>query len=331
MTTSRPTGIVDTLSQGYLIVNRRLWVLFLPVILDLFLAFGPGVSATPLVESALGFMDQAALQTPEEREGPYSRDELKEALGGPKEALAKFRDANLLGIVAWQLPSLISATSAAPLPAVGDRALLQVENGWVFAGSGLVLAALSLLGASFYLAAIAEPLRGDSLGIDSARGLLRPALQGWLKMMLLYGMLLGLSLPLGGVMLLALGLVGLLGSAAVSFASGAALAMLMTVAFYLFFVDDAIFVLGASPWRAVWYSAELVWRNFWSAVGFILLVNLILVGTPLAWRLVMEYPVGAVGAIAGHAYIASGLVAAGMLFLKQRVKVVGQPTVSPSC
>lgn len=315
MQTTAPAGIVDTLSEGYLIINRRLWVLLLPILLDLLLAFGPGVSATPLVENALGFLDQAvAGQTAGEREGPFSREELNEALGPPKEALAKFRDANLLGILAWQLPSLISATSTTPLPAVRGTLLMQVEDGWLFAGGALVLAALSLLGMSFYMAAIAQPLREET-------GIAQQAVQGWLKMMTLYGALLLLSLPVGGGMLLFLGLIGLLGSAAVSFASGAALAMIMTVAFYMFFVDDAIFVAGASPWRAIWYSTRVVWRHFWSAVGFILLVNLILLGTPLAWRLIVDYPLAAVGAMAGHAYIVSGLVAAGMLFLRARLNL----------
>lgn len=313
MQTTAPAGIVDTLGQGYLIVNRRLWVLLLPLLLDLFLAFGPGVSATPLVEDAMAFLDQAAAsQTSGEREGPWTREELDSALGPPKEALAKFRDANMLGILAWQLPSLISATSTTPLPVVRGPLLAQVDNAWLFAGGALALAVLSLLGVSFYMAAIAQPLRDD-------KGFVHQAFRGWANLLLLYGALLLVSLPIGGAMLLFLGLVGLLGSAAVSFASGAALATIMTVAFYMFFVDDAIFVAGASPWRAIWYSAHVVWRNFWSAVGFILVVNLILIGTPLAWRLIMDYPVAAVGAMAGHAYIVSGLIAAGMLFLKNRM------------
>lgn len=331
MQTTAPAGIVDTLGEGYLIVNRRLWVLLLPLLLDLLLAFGPGVSATPLVENAMAFLDEAAAsQSAGDREGPWTRDELTEALGPPKEALAKFRDANMLGILAWQLPSLISATSTTPLPAVRGPLLAQVDNAWLFGVGTLGLAVLSLLGISFYMAAIAQPMREDPSTSSGRAGLLvHQAFRGWANLLLLYGALLLISLPVGGAMLLFLGLIGLLGSAAVSFASGAALATIMTVAFYMFFVDDAIFVADASPWRAIWYSAHVVWRNFWSAVGFILVVNLILIGTPLAWRLIMDYPVAAVGAMAGHAYIVSGLVAAGMLFLKNRINKDPHPSPLP--
>lgn len=123
---------------------------------------------------------------------------------------------------------------------------------------------------------------------------------------------------------------GLFGPGAVSFASGAVLALVMTLAFYMFFVDDAIFVASAPPWRAIWYSVQAVWRHFWTAMAFILLVHLILIGTPLAWRVLLEqdFAVASIAAMAGHAYIATGLLASGMVFLKQRLPVAGRPAVA---
>lgn len=305
-------------------VNRRLWVLLLPLLLDLLLAFGPGISATQVVDSALATMEEA---TAEQGAGGLSAAELQGALAAPREALARFRDANLFGVLAWQLPSLISATSSTPLPALRGAAFAQVENGWMLAGWVIGLAMLSLLSASFYMAAIAQPLRGDT---QAAGALLHQAVKGWLKLLLLYGALVVLSVPAGGTMIILLAVLGLLGPAVVSFASGATLALVMTLAFYLFFVDDAVFVTSALPWRAVWYSVRVVWGHFWSAVAFILLVNLILVGTPLAWRLLLEQDVAAasIGAMAGHAYIATGLVASGMVFLKQRLPTGRRPVAA---
>ena len=323
MATTAPTGIVDTLSEGFAILHRRLWVLLIPLLLDLFLAFGPGISASPVVDGAIGWLDGFAAGDT----GALSRDDLQEALIPPREAMTRFRETNLAGVLAWQLPSLVNATASTPLPVLKGGVFLQVESGWAFAGCLLVLAVTGLLGSSLYLAALAQPIRAEVLGL----GLwLNQALTGWLKLLVYYGAILLLSLPVGGGALIFLALIGLFGSGAASFASGAALALAMTLGFYLFFVDDAIFVTLGSPFRAVWYSVRVVWRHFWQAVGFILVVNLILVGTPLVWRLLLEYPVVFVGAMAGHAYIAGGLTAAGMLFLKQRLPVSGRGTPAVS-
>src|SRR5215211_5791649 len=45
-----PTGVIETLSAGYAAVNRHLWVLLLPILVDVFLWFGPHVSYSPLVD-----------------------------------------------------------------------------------------------------------------------------------------------------------------------------------------------------------------------------------------------------------------------------------------
>ncbi|MBA2448513.1 MAG: hypothetical protein H0V51_10865, partial [Chloroflexi bacterium] len=58
-TGSRLFGVVDTLSAGYRIVNRRPWLVLGPVALDLFLWFGPRVSVAPLIGPLLARPDLA--------------------------------------------------------------------------------------------------------------------------------------------------------------------------------------------------------------------------------------------------------------------------------
>ena len=50
---AQPTGVIETLSAGYSAVNHHLWVLLLPILLDVFLWFGPHVSYSPLVGPAV--------------------------------------------------------------------------------------------------------------------------------------------------------------------------------------------------------------------------------------------------------------------------------------
>src|SRR5207244_2230916 len=83
---------------------------------------------------------------------------------------------------------------------------------------------------------------------------------------------------------------------------------------YLYFWVDAIVVSDAGPLRAAVSSGRVVASNFWSSVFFIGLVLLISRGTSLIWDALDPAPIGMVVAIALNAYIATGLIAASMLF-----------------
>ncbi|MBI2886454.1 MAG: hypothetical protein HYY02_04525 [Chloroflexi bacterium] len=310
-----PLGIVDTLSAGFATVNRRLWLLLLPILLDLLLTFGPGVGLAPVVESSVALFRQP-LETREAGARPgLAQENLRQMLEQSAETVGTFRDANVLGLLAWQIPSLVSATSTSPLPKLRGAAVTELDNGWVLLGYGLALCLLSLLGASVYLAALAHALRSDSR--DLAR-LGRSILRGWISFSMLFALLLLLALPASGAALLLLGAASLLGSVPLSLASSLLLAVALTGSFYLFFASDAIFYTDRGPVRSAWYSANVVWRNFWPSAGFILLLLLIQTGIPLAWKLVLEHPLGLLSAIVGQAYISTGLAAAAMLFFAQR-------------
>ena len=48
--TARLPSLVETISQGFGAVNRRLWVLAIPFALDLFYWLGPRLSVQPLID-----------------------------------------------------------------------------------------------------------------------------------------------------------------------------------------------------------------------------------------------------------------------------------------
>src|SRR5262249_55535350 len=90
---------------------------------------------------------------------------------------------------------------------------------------------------------------------------------------------------------------------------------------HLFFAVDAIFVSGAGPLSAIQRSVVLVRRHLWASVALILLTWLILPGMDRVWGLLansVQSPFGVALSILGNAYVASGLIAAGMIFYTQR-------------
>ena len=317
MVTAAPLGIVDTLSAGFAVVNRRLWILLLPVLLDLLLIYGPAISINPLVDEGVLLLQKSAQAqaTGSDSGASTSESTLLQVLEQSQKSAAGFRDTNLAGVLAWQVPSVVAATSATPLPKLRGPVITEVSSGWVLLSYVLALALLSLLWVSFYLAALAHALRNE---VAAAASLVRRATSGWLSFSLFFALLLVLLIVTGGALVLVLGVASLFGSGVVALITSVVTALALAASFYLFFVDDAIFLLEVWPRRAVWYSVSVVWRNFWPSLGFVLLVNLVITGTALVWGYLLQNPFGLAGAVLGHAYITTGFAAAGMLFFAQR-------------
>ena len=72
---------------------------------------------------------------------------------------------------------------------------------------------------------------------------------------------------------------------------------------------DVARVADLGPLRAIWASFSVVRYNFWASIGLVILVNVILLGTTIAWqRVLMSNPVGLLVAVIINAYIGTGLV-----------------------
>jgi hypothetical protein len=94
---------------------------------------------------------------------------------------------------------------------------------------------------------------------------------------------------------------------------------------YLFFSVPAIFVSSAGPLQAIQRSVGTVRRHFWPSLALIMLTWLILAGMGRVWDLLasaVPAPYGVLLGILGNAYVASGLIAAGMVFYLQRSEPV---------
>ena len=88
----------------------------------------------------------------------------------------------------------------------------------------------------------------------------------------------------------------------------------------LYFVVAALAWDGASLRQAVWYSANVVGRNFWSTLGLIVLIMVILGGFQFIWqRLAQMSPWLVVVCIAGNSFLLAGLTAARLVFYQDRL------------
>lgn len=313
-----PTGVIETLSAGYAAVNRQPWVLVLPVLLNVFLWLGPHVSYSPLlgpvVTDATQWTRQIAIG---QRRISASDPSVVSVLNESGQWLiARSDDTNGLNALTWGpigLPTLDG------LPSTSEE--VAFVNGW---GDGIALLGASiglslLLGGWFY---------GGLAGASSGRG----------------GSPLAVSRRLPRALLDVLGLVGVLLAAALLFAvpillvidfslyvsppvalMGALLlaAGVIFAGVHLFFSIPAIFVSEAGPMLAIQQSITVVRKHLLPSLALILLTLLILAGMSQVWQLLanqLQTPFGVILGILGNAYIASGLIAAGMVFYAQRIE-----------
>jgi hypothetical protein len=307
--------VIETLSAGFTAVHRQLWVLLLPALLDLFLWLGPHVSYSPLVgpvvTDATEWTRQVALGP---RRAPRNRD-LVNALDQSRQWLiARSDELNGLEAVAW---GPIALPSLGTLPSASDE--LAFVNGWQD-GVPLLGASLGLgllLGGWFYAGLAAASTGAGGGPIEASRGTPRAVVD----VLGLVAVLIGSALLVGVPVLLLIGFTALVSPPIAVLGCVLLLAGVLFASVHLFFAVAAIFVSRAGPLTAIQRSVILVRRHLWPSVALIFLTWLILAGMGRVWDMLasnVQPPYGVAVGILGNTYIASGLIAAGMIFYFQR-------------
>lgn len=324
-------GLIDTLSSGFKVVQRRPWLVLLPILLDLWLWLGPRWSIQPLMDDLSGLMTPANLPA-----------ELAPAAEPYRELLvAAGANYNLWWLVdnnpAWlrtALPGLAEPARWRAAPEIIETPALALAL-W----APLLLLLGVALGSAF-LAAVASQLPTPKATEGGAKN--EPAATGepapervpaglWRRravrtfvLAALFGLLLLAALMLTSLVLSVV-LTPIFLLAPQAGAGAASLAALLVgwftalAYFMLYFVLAAIVTDGVGLWQAMWRSINVVYRNFWPTLGLLLLVTLILWGFGLIWqRLASASPLGVLVAIAGNGVLVTGLTAARLLFYRER-------------
>jgi len=324
---AKPNGVVETLSAGYAAINHQLWILLIPIALDVFLWLGPHVSYSPLVDPALargsawvrqiGAVSRRAPSSPElnangngngNGNGSVSVDDVRQSL------MSLATDTNVLSLLAR---GPLTLPSVAVL--LGGIGALSFVTSW---GEGAALLVGSLLGGlligGFFYAAIAQQVRGAGTN-PVAAGLSVP--RSLARVLGLFLVLLGFGLLLGLPVLVVVGVMALVAPVLAAFGMALAIVALLLVDVYLYFALNAIFVSRVGPLAAVQRSVAVVRKHLWPTVALALLSWVILAGMDRVWELLaanVQAPFGVALGMLGNAYIASGLIAASMIFYHER-------------
>lgn len=292
---------MDSLSAGFGVVNGQPWIIVIPVLLDLFFLFGPRVSIAPLVSRIV-------------TEPSFSR-----ALGADAtaQAITLAEEANLLGLLSpagVTLPTIVPALKLAR----GSFTFLDSVGGAIVLALAAVLVG-SLLGC-VYRAILAQQARDGEL---SPLSLLRESAVAWYRLVILVLMLVTAGIMVIFPLAFVAALASLVTAVATAVMTGIVVTLALAAQLYLFFAPDAIFVSRVGPIQAIRRSVAVVHAGVWSALTLAILITVILVGTGQLWiALASQASWGLALGIVGNAYIASGLVAASMLFYRERMDIL---------
>ena len=305
-----PLGVIASLVGGFETVNRQLWLILPPLLLDLFFWLGPQLSIKPMVDT-------------------IARDLQNMALGAPPGSLISQSAQN------WQQFTTVSesinlfwALSTAPLGVpsmMAWRTSEAVSTHWLgVMGVGnplinlILLVALSTIGlfaAAIYFEGIAQAVRDgrfDLIALLRRVGLVWVYLIGFAICVLVVSAVLGVPAFAFSMLLAALN--NVLGSAALALT----FSLVFWVLVFGLFTPHAITLGQRGLFSALWESLALVRRNLGPTTGLVATVLLLYVGLGLVWTLApADSWMNLIGVLA-HAVVSTALVTATFVYFQDR-------------
>lgn len=293
-------SLIDILGTGYRTLTERLWLLLIPIALDLLLWLTPRLSMAPLLEPLRANLNAVADIATRSAE---DQAQLLETMinADLRQVLV------LLNFVPLYAPEVTNAAS--------DRSLITLTEPLTIGVVAVGLNLVALLISAGFLGVLAAEVRAPGLHR-------RPPLAA----------LLNTAFGIVGYVLTMLALVLILG---VPFAYGTSVAsqslpgllplmiviggiVWFWVAIYTGFTIEAIALYRKGTLSGLIHSVQLVQHNFWSAFGLLVITAVITAGMSVIWLALAQSVAGILVAILGSAYVGTGLAAARMVFVADR-------------
>ena len=323
-TTTLP-GVFSTLSAGFELTTRYLWLMVIPAALDLFLWIGPRLSFRALIENLIA---TSAAQLP--------TDVLAIDVGALTEAAGRVNHFVYLSVSLLGVPALM----AGPMPAKTPITPLVIEGGGLGAWFGWLVAftLVGLLLTALFYNLIAYAMR-RSLATTVEMPPLGPArfvrrtLHTWLRLVALLALAVALILVITIPIALLAGLGGLLSQTIAVVVLFGAVVLLMWLLMFLSYTPQGMLLNPRRFPFAIADSVRLFRHNLPAALGLLavvllarqLLSTVLLTADSGTWVTTIN--------ILAHAYIVTALTVALFIFYRDRFVVYlrqnTKPQISP--
>ncbi len=319
-------SIIGSLREGFETLNRKLWLLLFPVLLDLWLWLGPEISGKPVLHRLVTAFLKSARQL---QPGDWYK--------GTEKLLASMEGVNLSMLLANELvglPSFVATATKLPMPDSWHRTVFAVHTplGLVVVLFGLFVIGL-FISALFYKIAVVALLQGnDQLPSPGkfAKGVVNAWLQSFLFTIILFVGIMTLAVPMSfGVAFITL-ISPSLGMGSMGFFLMLLSWAIVIVLFFLAFSIEAVVWDDINILDGMRMSITVVNRYFWATLGFLVLSNVLVLGFSVIWKRLTFSPAGVTVSIIGNAYIGVGVALAGLIFYKSRYTMIFEEKLAES-
>lgn len=306
---AKTATLIDTITEGYWLINRHPWLILLPVFVNIYLVLGAQLSFAPLIEQLTEIM---------RRLSPANAP--SEATLEPMTVLAQMDMRQPL--------ALLNALPTLPIRLLGDIGpnlglpqlpTLTISSVWGVLLAFVLINVLALPLSALFLTRVAADLREEHPGLGGwLRQAARASLMMFVTALILAALALAVIFPvivLSTVLMAVSQTLGMLTMTAMFFA-------LFWAQVYLGFTNEALVLGKLSPLQALSTSFKLVRQHFWSTLGLLALSYIISGGSAVIWRTLFNTNWGVAIAVLGCAYIGTGLQAARFAFIRERLPVV---------
>ena len=314
-------GVIDAIAEGCFAVARRPWVLLPVVLLDLLYWLGGRLSAEPLFAGLIALLEWAQRQNAAADPGNAAVPSAAEVA----EQIALLREMGQQVDLFWllsigQSPLLTQLTSEQIWRPWG-AGVIDLGSGWLTALCAIGLVFAGVLWFALTLAVVGMLVRDE---VPRPKELARRVVRYWGWLLVLGGLLIAAIIFLGVPLLVLAGLLQLLGLSP----GGPLLLIGIPVLLGWIFLSrttDALAVSDVGPFRAIKLSVTVVRHNFWAMVRLFLAASLLSFGFPIAWAFVARQTAGVPLAVVGNAFLNTGMLAAVMIFYRERLAALQQP------
>jgi hypothetical protein len=297
----KPT-LIDTISAGYTVLNRRLWVVVIPIALDVYIWFGSSLSLAPFLTLLRDKMQAIAALLVSD---PFQQEQL----------VVNIQNADMRVMLAF-----LNLVPMLPAPLLYARGFMSEQVVHVRGTPGaiatiIIINLVALLVSSIFLTILTSGVFNTPCTVHACgRKTIHTTVSMAGFLLILVGIVLLGGLPFFIIMAMVASYVPTLVVPVVFF--WFALGFWLYV--YTGFSIEAILIDSAGPVQALFSSIRLVQHHFWSVLGLILISTLILSGLGFIWQIVATHALGIAVAMPGSAYIGSGLAAARLVFYRDR-------------
>ena len=316
-TQQQPTlGVIDAVAAGLDAVLRHPWLLLIPLALDLFLWVGPRVQAPAVYRLFEPTLSKMLTEMPTS-DGRLAVQELSKLLN------AFFIQYNLFS---WLSVGLVGV----PVVNAGVDATLKLVTGglplmWQIADlDGYVVLMFLFTGIGLFISALFWALLGGYVRGDQfhAGRWLRDSLTVWKRLVLLFFLIVAAVLLAILPMSMLIMTVGALSPGLASLVPALAMTVGLWALFMGIFTPHGIALHRMSVGRAVNTSVLIVRANLPPTAGLVVVIVAISIGMNLIWGELAADSWLRLIAMIGNAIIGTGLIAASLLFYRNRVSVL---------